>query len=132
MGENRTLEIPAELYERIERLAAVRETSIAYVVQDALTLAVDQMEIGPDEAKMDAEDAAYQAMHPELMERFAGQFVAIHNGKVVDVDKDEMAIYFRIDERFPDEVILIKRVVELPEPELYVPSFRLLPEAYND
>jgi len=35
----------------------------------------------------------------------------------------------RVDERFPDEVILIKRVVTLPEPDLYVPSFRLVPEA---
>lgn len=127
MAESRTLEIPAELYERIERLAAVRETPVAYVVQEVLSLAVEQIEVTADEAKMDREDAAYQAMHAELFEKYAGQYVAIHNGELVDVDEDEMALYMRIDERFPDEVILLKRVMTLPEPDLYIPSFRLLP-----
>lgn len=123
-----TLTIPVELYQRIERLAAVREASVDYFVQDMLIQAVDQMEITADEAKIDLEDAAYEAMHPELFEKYAGQYVAIHKGKLVDVDEDPMALYLRMDERFPDEVILIKQVTELPEPDLYVPSFRLLPD----
>lgn len=124
-----TLTIPAELYQRIERLAAVREASVDYFVQDMLIQAVDQMEITADEAKMDLEDAAYEAMQPELFEKYAGQYVAIHERKLVDVDSDPMALYLRLDERFPDEVILIKQVTELPEPDLYIPSFRLLPDA---
>lgn len=126
MAESRTLEIPAELYERIERLAAVRERPVAYVVQEALSLAVEQIEATADEAKMDREDAAYQAMHAKLFEKYAGQYVAIHNGELVDADEDEMALYIRIDERFPGEVVLLKRVIGLPEPDLYIPSFRLL------
>ena len=129
MGRERTLAIPSELYERIERLAATREAPVAYIVQEALALAVDQLEVTADEAKMDLEDAAYQAMHPKLFEKFPGQYVAIHKGELIDVDENEMALYLRVDERFPDEVILIKRVVTLPEPDLYVPSFRLVPEA---
>lgn len=128
MGAEKTLEIPVELYERIERLAVLKDTPVAYVLEEALTLAIDQMEVADDHAKMDIEDAAYHAMHAELMENYAGQYVAIHNGRVVDADLDEMALYFRIDERFPDEAVLLKKVRELPEPDLWIRSPRLIRE----
>ena len=128
MGIEKTLEIPVELYDRIERLAALKDTPVAYILEKALTLAIDQMEIGDDDARMDLEEAAYHAMHAELFEKYAGQYVAIHNGRLVDSDPDEMALYFRIDERFPDEVVLQKKVRELPEPDLRIRSPRFLRE----
>ena len=129
MDRETTLTIPSELYERVERLAALREMPVAYVLEEALALAVGQMEITDDEAKMDLEDAAYHSMHPELFEKYAGQHVAIHNEQLVDTDPDEMALYFRIDEQFPDEVVLLKKVRELPEPDLRIWSPRFVRES---
>ena len=129
MGDKRTLEIPAELYERIERLATVREMSVAYLLEDALALVEEQPEIDADDAKMDLEEAAYASMHPELFEQYAGQYVAIHDGELVDTDPDEMALYFRIGKRFPDEIVLLKKVGEWPEPDLHIRSPRFLRES---
>ena len=129
MGENRTLEIPAELYERIERLAAVRETPVAYLLEDALALVEDQPEVDDNDAKMALEETAYGSMHAELFEKYAGQYVAIHNGQLVDTDPDETALYARINERFPNEIVLLKKVVEVPEPDLRIPSQRFSRES---
>lgn len=128
MGKEITLKITTEFYERLERLAALREVSVAAVLLEELEVAIGQMEISAEEAKMDFEEAEYRKQHTELFEQFAGQYVAIHNGQLVDSDPDEMALYFRIDERFPDEVVLLKQVRELPEPDLYFRSPRFVRE----
>lgn len=144
MAESRTLEIPAELYERIERLAAVGEAPVDYLVQEALALAVDQMEITANEAKMDREDAAsrsvresaairkeeaaYRAMHSELFEKYAGQYVAVYNGELVDFDADESALYCRIDQRYPNDVVLMKKVERSPEKVYHFRSPRFVRE----
>lgn len=74
---------------------------------------------------MAREMAAYDAMHADLMSAFAGQYVAVHGGQLVDHDADETALLHRIEARFGDEVVLLKRVVPLPERELRIRSPRL-------
>ena len=64
------------------------------------------------------EKEAYQAMHHELMTQFAGQYVAISQGKLVDNDPNEMALLERINNRFPQQTVLLKQVQPLPEPDL--------------
>lgn len=129
MGESRTLEIPAELYERIERLAAVREESVAYVLAEALTRVEDQpIELARTEA-MSREEAAYRAMHRELYAKYAGQYVAIHDGELVGVDEDESALAAVIRERFPNRIVLLKQVEESPIREVRYRSIRILHEA---
>lgn len=129
MDDKRTLEIPAELYERIERLAAVRETPVAYLLEDALALVEDQPEIDADDAKMDLEEAAYESMHPELFEKYAGQYVAVYKGELIDFDSNESALYNRIDQRYPDDVVLMKKVEKSPDKIYYFRSPRFVREA---
>jgi len=61
------------------------------------------------------ESEAFCAMHAELFDKYPGQFVAIHQGRVIDWDKDQLELYTRLDEQYPDTPILIKQI--LPEPE---------------
>ena len=75
---------------------------------------------------MAAEEAAYRNMHAELMARYAGQYVAIYGGRLIDHDPDELALLRRLDAHHPDNVVLMKRVRPLPEPELRVRSPRLV------
>lgn len=145
MGDKRTLEIPTELYERIERLAAVRETPVVYLLEDALAMVEDQsIELVRSEAlsweeaasrsaresaAIRKEEAAYQAMHSELFEKYAGQYVAVYKGELVDFDADESDLYRRIDQRYPNEVVLMKKVEKSPEKVYYSRSPRFVREA---
>ena len=71
---------------------------------------------------MDAEIAAYEALHEELVEKYLGQFVAIHQGSVVDHDPDRLALRQRLSATYPDVIVLVRQVKPaLPGP-LYIRS----------
>jgi hypothetical protein len=61
------------------------------------------------------DEGAYRAMHAELYARYPGQYVAVYQGQLVDHDPDGEALFERIDQRFPDEIVLMTQVRETPE-----------------
>jgi len=73
-------------------------------------------------AKLLLEERAFLAQQDELRKKYPGQFVAIHEGRVVDADPDEFVLDDRVEEMYPDEAILIRptewteRAVEISTP----------------
>ena len=65
--------------------------------------------------KIQREDNAFCAMHAELWGRYPDQYVAVYRGKVVDHDPDQLALFRRVEERYPDVPVLIRQVT--PEHE---------------
>lgn len=63
----------------------------------------------PDDA-MDKEIAAYEAQHQELIQHYLGQYVALHNGEVVDHDADRRALRSRINTKYPKKIVLVRKV----------------------
>lgn len=53
------------------------------------------------------EREAYIALHPTLSAQYPNEHVAIHNGELVDHDKDGLALSLRIYQRFPNEFVWI-------------------------
>ena len=78
-----------------------------------------------DETAMAYEIAAYEAMHSELIAAYFEEYVAVLGGALVDHDADETTLLRRIESRYPDKVVLLKRVLPLPEPELRLRSPKL-------
>lgn len=62
------------------------------------------------EKKIRREEQHFRAQHAQLLDQYAGQFIAMHEGRVIDSDADELALYLRIRQRFPMVGILVKRV----------------------
>lgn len=67
------------------------------------------------ERQLQQEADAYRAMHGSLLPAYGGQYVAIYRGQMIDHDADQLALYLRIDQRFPNDPVLIRQV--LPDPE---------------
>ena len=61
------------------------------------------------------ESRAFRSMHAELLSRYPGQYVAVYQGRVVDHDADQLALFLRVDEGYPHAPLLIKQI--LPEPK---------------
>jgi hypothetical protein len=80
------------------------------------------------EQAMTQEEAAYENLHPELIQRYAGQYVAIWQEQLIDHDVDELVLLARIEGQYGNEVVLMKQVRPLPEPELRIRSPRLIPQ----
>lgn len=127
MADQVTVTIPQVVYDRAQQLALLRNKEVADVLAEALELAEEAgREALSEEQLMAREEAAYQAMHKDLVARYVGEYVAIHRGQIVDHDSDELALLRRIDARYPDEVVLMKRVLPQPESELRFRSPRLI------
>lgn len=62
------------------------------------------------EKKIRREEQHFRVQHEQLLDQYAGQFIAMHEGKIVDSDSDELALYLRIRQRFPMVGVLIKQV----------------------
>jgi antitoxin (DNA-binding transcriptional repressor) of toxin-antitoxin stability system len=74
--------------------------------------------------KFEQERAAYLRLKSQLLQTHHGQFVAVHEGQVVDADQDNRALVKRIVERYGNEPVYIQRVAEelrifeIPSPEI--------------
>ena len=78
----------------------------------------------PQYAEMLQEEAAFDAMLPELLHHYHNEFVAMYQQQVVDHDHNEIALANRIRDDYPDAVVLIRPVLEHPEPPLVFRSPR--------
>ena len=67
------------------------------------------------ERKIAQEEDFFQTQHAQLLQTYSGQFVAMHDGQVIDSDQDELTLYLRIRQQYPLIGILIKKVTLEPD-----------------
>jgi len=66
---------------------------------------------------------AFKSMHPELLKTHKGLFVAIHNGKIIDHDKERFTLVKRIRASRKDTCVFIRQVTEkIEDPVTYFDS----------
>lgn len=56
------------------------------------------------------EAEAFGRLHPELLVTLPGAFVAVHQGRVVDHDADQMALFLRVEAAYGRQPVLIRQV----------------------
>ncbi|HRJ41535.1 MAG: hypothetical protein KJZ86_15805 [Caldilineaceae bacterium] len=78
--------------------------------------------------RIDAEQKKYEAQHPELFQRYAGQYIAMYQGEVVDSGVDDAELSRRIRSRFGNTPVLITPVLKEPIQTFVVRSPRLAQE----
>ncbi len=126
MGTKVTISVPDKLYRQAEAIAKGQNRSIAEVLTESIRLPAQELDSHGDEQDetVAREKAAFIAMHPRLLEKYAGEHVAIHDGRLVDHDADAVALHRQIYVRFPDEFVLIAAVKSQPIDELVFRSPR--------
>jgi len=125
-----TLLVPEPLYRQAETLAVAAHKTVAQVLLEQLTEGRPlPLTTAPDQeqAILEQEVAAYQTLHARLVERYLGQWVAIHQGQLVDHDGDEEALMVRLAQAFPEQIILVRLVETEPGRAIYIPSFHFVP-----
>ncbi|MEK7275709.1 MAG: hypothetical protein AAB427_00025, partial [Chloroflexota bacterium] len=96
----------------IRKVAAEQGTNVESVVNEWLSR---QLALAREQ-KIREESARFRAKQAELRARYAGRFVAMRSGEVLDDDEDAHALYLRIRKQYADEPILIAPVSEQPIP----------------
>ena len=68
-----------------------------------------------DRRKISEESQAYQQHHAEMKAQYMGQYIALHNGQVVDHDMDVAVLRQRVRQRFGRKPVMITLVEEEAE-----------------
>ena len=87
-------------------------------VEDLAEQAIHQYLREEARHKMRQENRAFRLMHAELLDKYAGEYVAVYQGQVVDHDPDQLALFLRIDKQYPDTPVFIAQVLSESE-EIY-------------
>lgn len=101
-----TVTLADPLASQLAYLAHIRATS-AEALAETVVRAFLQQEA---EHLIAQEAAAFKLMHADLLVRYPGQYVAVHQGQVIDHDNDQLALYERVEPQYPDVPILIRQV----------------------
>ena len=110
-----------DLVERVHRITKSTGTTVRDFVDQAVRERLQQLE----DLKLKAEVQAFERMHPQLVKQYLGQFVAVHEGQIVDADVDFEALFLRLEKRLGDVPVLIRPVSVNPASELRAPAPRL-------
>jgi len=117
--------LPQDLAESLASAADQMETSVEAVIQEAIR----QYLATRRRKQLEQEIAAYEAMHARLWQAMPGMWVAIHGGELVDQDRDRVALYRRIRDRFGRIPVLMREVKAEAVEEIWLrtPSTGRLP-----
>ena len=105
-----------DLRETLEKDAEQEARSVNDLVNEAVEHYLRERQ----RAKLDQEIAAYEAMHAELRQKYLGQWVAVHEQKLVDHDRDGSALYRRIRARYGQTSVLLRQVTDQPVEEVWL------------
>lgn len=126
MSEQITITVSGKIYQRIVEQAQQNRKNVSDLVNDVVANAFvpNTPAENPARDKMLQEIEVYKKMHSRLVKKYLGQFVAIYKGKLVDHDADKEALFLRIKEKFPNQTVLQRQVLENPDPVLHFRSPR--------
>ncbi len=97
---------------------------------DVVTFDAPVLAAPPPPSKWDREYAAFQRLLPGLLAAgHKGQFAAVHDGQVVGLGPDKLALALDAYRRFGKVAILVRLVTDEPRPPVNIPSFRVLRRA---
>ncbi|MFN8489181.1 MAG: DUF5678 domain-containing protein [Caldilineaceae bacterium] len=117
-----TITLKDQTASQLTKLAAAQSTS----PEDLIEKAIRDLLHAEASRILTRETQIFRAMHEQLLNRYAGEYVALHHGQLIDHDVDQLALYLRVDELYPDEIILIKQVCPEVEEVYTIRSPRLI------
>lgn len=112
------------LIARIEHIAQETNMDRTQIVEAAVLAYLDELE----RDKIHEETEAFWAIQADLVARFPGEYVAVHQGRVVDHDPDLADLEHRITEQWGEVPVLIAPVTDDARRDLSTVSFRLDPQ----
>jgi len=113
--------IDAKLAESLQQVAAERGKTLEAVMNDLVQNYLREER----HAQLMAEMDRFRAKHNELLTKFKGEYIGMHNGEVLDHDVEGGALHKRLRQKHGSLPILIVQVTESPEQEFTVRNPKL-------
>lgn len=116
-----TIVLGADLIERVRKAAEWQGITLEKAIEEAVLNYVGHHGF----EKVKHERAAFEAMKPALLKKYRGQYVAVHNGEVVESAPDLRTLRSKVFARFGYTPMLHKLVSDAPDRVVVVRSPRV-------
>lgn len=111
----KAIELAEDVVRQIELFQEGSGTEIENNISDVANDAIRKYMRDLERQALLREQEAFQRQHSELVGEYLGQYVAFHQGQMIDYDRDERALMIRVRQRYPKKVIGIFPVDETSE-----------------
>lgn len=108
-----TIELPYKLLNPLEELATRHGSSVESLLEDVIS---DYLRKQRHEQLLQEMDR-FRAQHSLLKDQYAGQFIGMVDGRVLDHDADGGTLYKRLHQQYGELPILIVQMTDTPEQE---------------
>ena len=115
------VDLNPRLFDEVRRVAKWQRLTADELTERALSSYLDFLEW----EKLQAEMAAFETQLPALLEVYSEQYVALHEGRVIDHDADLRALHSRVYAKMDAIPVLLQKVTTSPPPEILVRGPRL-------
>jgi RNA binding exosome subunit len=105
----------------LDEMARLLDRSVDEIANEAIRSHLEHLQA----QQLTVEANAYALMHADLQAHYLGEFVAIHNGEVIDHDPKFESIFLRVQARLGGVPVLIRQVGESPIEEWHFRSPRM-------
>jgi hypothetical protein len=116
-----TVALAEQTVSKLEQVAEQRGVTVETLAEQV----IQEFLLAERREAIRRESAAFRAMYPQLLPTYAGRYVAIYQGQLVDYDADQLTLYRRVSQQYGDAPILIKQVTASPDEVYTVRSPRL-------
>lgn len=110
------VDLNPRLFEQMRWIARWQKVSADELAARALSSYLDQLEWEKLQAEMDA----FQGQLPALLARYPDEYVAMHDGQVIDHDADLRALHSRVYAAMDSVPVLLQNVTDVPAPDILV------------
>jgi hypothetical protein len=117
-----TVTLKLETAEELNSLANETQTEAGEIVERAVRQYLDRFRL----EKIHAETEAFIQQRRAILEQYRGEYVALHEGRVIDHDLDLRSLHLRVFDRLGHTPVLLKRAIDEPEREIVFRSPRRL------
>lgn len=114
-SDMQTIVVEPQVFEDLKREAKIQARDVNEIANETL----EKYLRGRRRAKLHDEIQAYIKMHPRLKKKYLGEWVAIHEHKLIDHDTDYAALYQRVQQKYKRSAVLIRQVEKGADP-IYV------------
>jgi hypothetical protein len=119
------IQLPQDLYDAVRKKAAAQEKTTDALVIEWVSEHLDESETSEITQAFEQEVAAFEQMRSDLLTQYAGQFVAIYQGKVVASGSEKLALLDKVREEYGNVVCYIEKVAPDSPRTVRMPSVRV-------
>lgn len=119
------IQLPQDLYDAVRKKAAAQQKTTDALVTEWVSEHLDESETSEMTQAFEQEVATFEQMRADLLTQYAGQFVAIYQGKVVASGSEKLALLDKVREQYGNVVCYIEKVAPDSPRTVRMPSVRV-------